>query len=207
MNEGQENLTPTIKELRHQLLKDSIPSLLEGKTILYVGAKVKKRWPKGLEFLDIFYEAGFTIDVLEIFQQNVIALRRMNKEGRKFINRPIPPGMFRRIYLGSVVDVDEKIKDKTYDVVMFNHGPEHLRSHEVIPTLAKLEKITDGVLIIGCPWGIYRQGSVHGNDHETHLSYLYPEMFIKLGFEVRTMGEKDVKKSHILAWKQKEKSK
>ena len=202
MNEERQ---PTLKELRYQLLKDSIPSLLEGKTILYIGAKVKKRWPKGIEFLDLFYEAGFEIDILEIFQQNVQALRRMNKEGRKFINREIKPGMFRRIYLGSAAWVDDIIKDKKYDVVMFNHGPEHLRSHQVISTLEKLEKITSGFLIIGCPWGIYKQGPVHGNDHETHLSYLYPEMFKKLGFEVRTMGEKDVKKSHVLAWKTKEK--
>jgi len=196
----------TLKEKRYDLLKE-IPGLTLGISILYVGAKVKKRWPKGLEFLDIFYEAGFIIDILEVFEQNVTALKRVNKEGRAYINRDIGPGIFRDVFLGSAVDVEKIIPEgRTYDVVMFNHGPEHLASWEVVPTIEKLEKITSKLLILGCPWGIYRQGPVHGNDYEKHLSYLYPPMFKKLGFTVRTLGEKDVKKSHVLAWKIKEKT-
>ena len=83
---------------------------------------------------------------------------------------------------------------------MWWHGPEHIREDEIAPTFDKLKLITKKILIIACPWGIYEQNVIEGNPYEKHLSYLYPEFFENLGWQVDVIGKKDTQNNNLLAW-------
>lgn len=66
--------------------------------------------------------------------------------------------------------------------------------------LANLEAVSR-VVVLGCPYGVYKQGAEYGNPYEEHLSYLYPEFLQGLGYNVDTVGNIDERGSNILAWK------
>ncbi len=164
-----------------------IPKILDYKTLLYIGAN-----PHRIELLDLFYKAGYKIDVLEIFPANVKGLKELNKKEK----------IFNKIYEGDVKEIEEIITDKTYDVVCWWHGPEHVEKHHIKSTLLQLEGLTDHIIFTGCPWGKYPQGAEYGNTHEEHKSCLYLLFFRKLGYKTRTTKIKINKRgSNILAWK------
>lgn len=163
----------------------SIPEVLDFKDLLYIGAS-----PERFELVDLFYHAGYSIDVLEIHEPNVIALRKINKKH----------WIFNRVMLGDVRHV-EKVVVHRYDITLFWHGPEHLHLNEVAPTLAKLEDWTKHLLICGSPWGEYPQGPIKGNEHEVHRCSLFPEDFKKLGFKTSTIRRHPGRGSNLIAWK------
>lgn len=86
-------------------------------------------------------------------------------------------------------DIREWAPPKKYDLVVWWHGPEHVNSPEVKPMLEKLEAAVVGTLLIGCPWGDYKQGEIDGNPFERHLCPLSVAYFRKKGFRVTHMGE------------------
>ena len=193
----------TLKELRYDHVRREIPDLFNQKTVLYVGAKIKKRWGKGVELLDMFVAEKAEIDIIEVFERNVIALKRFNEEGRNFLNGRVEAGAFRRIIHGNVIDIDflDGLRPEGYDIAMFWHGPEHLELPFVQPVIRGLEARSNKMTVLGCPWGIYKQGAVGGNEWETHQTALYPLFFEKMGYSVSTIGRRDEKKSNIMAWK------
>lgn len=193
----------SIREQRIDQLLSSVPDIFNYNTLLYIGAKVKKRWPAGMTFMDRFLEAKYTIDVLEPWPQNADNLVRFNLKGKEFVNAKIGPGTFRYVIKGMVEEVDkiEYLKSRIYDVVFFWHGPEHVEISQVEPILKKLEKLTRMILVLGSPFGIYRQKNVGGNPFEIHQSAIYPEFYSQIGYEWSTLGERDVKKSNLMGWK------
>ena len=196
---------PNLRDQRIAQFSEKIPGALDYKTLLYIGGKVKKRWPKGVELVDKFLAAGYKIDILEAFDRNVAALRHFNKNGRIFKEEVrIKAGAFRRIIQGDVRNIGKirNLDPEGYDVVVFWHGPEHLYPYEIEEVVEKIEGISRRLVVFGCPFGIYHQRAVGGNNFEIHRSALYPVFFENLGFKTETLGERDVKKSHILAWKE-----
>jgi len=164
----------------------AIPKVYDYDTLLYIGAS-----PNRFELIDKFFYAGYEIDVLEIFEPNVKALEVMNRRWK----------IFKNIMLGDVREVEQILKHQ-YDVIVFWHGPEHLGLLDFKPTLRKLEDFALRLLICGCPWGDYPQGPVKGNEHEKHLSSLFPEDFQKLGYKTSTLRNRPGRGSNLLAWKE-----
>ena len=170
------------KKRKLQIAK--IPNVYAYDTLLYIGAS-----PDRFELVDEFYYANYTIDVLEIFEPNVKALEIMNRRWK----------IFNKIMLGDVRKVEEILQHR-YDVIVFWHGPEHLNLLYFVPTLRKLEDFAKHLLICGCPWGVYPQAAIKGNEYEKHLCSLFPEDFQKLGFKT-SMLRKPGRGSNLLAWK------
>ena len=152
-------------------------------SVLYVGAH-----PDRLHFVGLLSDYVKHIDVLEIWPENV-----------KFL-KTVP--YFQNVFLGDVRKIDLVITNK-YDLVFWWHGPEHIDVKELPETLSKIEKITNKVILLGCPWGVYEQGAEYNNPHEEHKCHLYLDFFEKLGFLTSTVGQKDNKEvsSSITAWR------
>ena len=196
----------TLKEKRYDQVVAEIPDIYEHRTILYIGAKIKKRWGKGNELLDRFVHHKCTIDIVEVFEQNYNALCHFNENGRNFLDGRIEQGAFRNIIHGNVLDLDvlDGLDPDGYDITMFWHGPEHLDIPDLRPTIQRLEARTNKITVLACPFGIYHQGAVNDNEWEIHRSALYPIFFERLGYQISTIGRRDEKKSNIMAWKRKQ---
>lgn len=181
---------------RRQQLEECIPDVWDHNSLLYIGAKVmeKKRlnWG-GMRWIPQFHGASYEVDVLEIWPRNVESLKQFNEVEHAF----------NRIIEGDVRILNSYINRK-YDIVMWYHGPEHVREIYVKPTLKKLERLAKKLVIIGCPWGVSKQGATQKNFHEVHVSALYPDTFESSGWQTDTLGEPDVLGSNILAWKRME---
>jgi hypothetical protein len=163
-----------------QLLK-CVPDVLDYKTILYVGGHY--RFGRNLQLLPYFFKAGYKVDVIEIYDQNAAQLRN-----DKRINRVI---------LGDIRTFEP---DCHYDLILWHHGPEHIKKGELKELIERMSTYAD-VIIFGCPHGIYEQGPEYGNKHETHLSHYYPGDFLELGMQADAIGQPDCKQGNIYAWK------
>jgi len=174
MNENEESTR------RLQFLK-CLPDLLDkpGK-LLYVGGHL--RYGRALQMTGLFRDTGWTVDVIEVFPENLIQLQNV-----KWINALI--GM----------DVREFYSEERYDCVMLWHGPEHFTKDEFPALLERMKTYADCV-VFGCPNGKYDQGDEYGNPYERHLSTWYKEDFEKLGMQADAIGERDVKQGNIIAW-------
>jgi len=189
---------------RDRQLDRCLPELYSYKTLLYIGVKVRWNYPM-FRGQDKFDRAGYKIDVLEINPKTVKRLKQMNKTGHRFRNTFRHPPMFRTIYEGDVRKVKE-IVPRIYDVVMWWQGPEHVRLHEVKPTLDALWGKTKHLLVLGCPCsGITDEhpmaiGKSDGN-YSMHYSRFDKQFFIDLGFKVDIVGECGKKGNNMLAYK------
>jgi len=155
------------------------PDIFKHKTVLYVGARTDR-----FDFGKNFKVKGFEIDVLEIFPDNVEYLKKIK--------------WLRNVILG---DVRNPPMDVKYDVVFWWHGCEHIKKEELKPTLEKLERIATKLVVLGCPYGIYRQDALHGNPYERHISAYEPKDFEELGYNTDIIGTKNVRGSNITAVK------
>lgn len=163
----------------------AIEGVFDYSTLLYVGAS-----PDRFEMVDLFFDAGYEIDVLEIHPPNVIRLKEINAKW----------GIFNRVIQGDVRHVEQYLVCQ-YDVILFWHGLEHIKATEHLQVIAKLEDWTKHLLIFGQPWGSYAQGPVKRNRHERHVSSLKPDLFKGLGYRTSIVGRKPGRKSNLVAWK------
>jgi len=168
-------------DAREKNLLNNIPNLFKYNNILYIGAKNSRMQCSELLRNNI---KNLKLDIVEPFIENYNFLLTLN-----WINK---------VYNCTIQDFDIDIK---YDIIFWWHGPEHIEKTQLKDTFEKIESLSNKYIILGCPYGKYEQGAVGGNDFEIHRSYLYPEDFSKYGYSVSTLGEKDVRCSHILAWK------
>ena len=53
--------------------------------------------------------------------------------------------------------------DDQYDIVLWWHGPEHVKKEEFADILAQLKSKARLAVVVGCPHGQYRQGASYGN--------------------------------------------
>lgn len=154
-----------------------------GSRLLYVGGK-----PERVQVLDLYLEAGWSVDILEAWHENAEALRRW----------PVLD-----LYPASlVIEGDVRTAPlRPYDVVVWWHGPEHVKAEEFPAVLRRLESAATKMVILASPWGRYDQGPAGGNPFEEHLWAVYPEALRALGYKTDAIGTKDKKGSNLLAWK------
>lgn len=169
------------EENREKQLLRCVPTILDYETLLYIGARKRR-----MQMVNLFVDASYTMDVLEIWPPNVASLKDL-----KYI---------RRVMEGDVRDV-LKMNFTNYDVVMWWHGPEHVHWKELGKILKDLESLADKFTVVACPWGDNFQEIWKSNIHEEHVSSLYPEIFKGFDWEIDTIGERDTPGSNLLAWR------
>lgn len=165
---------------RLKQLKQYVPYLFRPGSILNVGANQIR-----FDLLPELHQAGREITLLEAWPENV-----KHWAGDKRLAQTVE---------GDVRELD-KLRVGTFDVVLWWHGPEHIKREELLPTIAKLEAAAEGLVVLGCPWGIYPQGPFRGNPYDAHQASLYPEDFEALGYRTATIGEAD-RHGSLMAWK------
>jgi hypothetical protein len=89
-----------------------------------------------------------------------------------------------------------------FDLIVWWHGPEHCDFYDTLCILRILPEYAT-YFWTACPWGYSPQKAVYGNEYEEHRSSLYPEDFLRLGFNVTTAGHPDSTstKGQIVAWR------
>jgi len=152
------------------------------KSILNIGAG-----PNRFDYSDEFKQAGYDVTVMEYYQDNCDNLK---------ISMP----WLKNIICGDVKNINLSEK---YDVVFWWHGPEHLLSDDISPTVMNLERLCNKVIILGCPWGEYKTECGGPTDynpagHNSHNDY---QIFENIGYSVECLGSKDVHGSNITAVK------
>lgn len=164
-----------------QLLR-CIPDIAAYQTLFYVGAHRRR-----IQMLPIFIDAGYSIDVIEVFEPNYQELLEFNS------TTPV----FRKVILD---DIRTYRCPDLYDVVMWWHGPEHVEREELLKSLQYLESIATGYVVLACPWGEFAQPH-EKNPYEEHLLSLYPSDFESRGYQIDMVGEENVPGSNLLSWK------
>lgn len=143
---------------------------------------IRNRW-----WIDICRANGIDWHILEIFEPNV----------QNFTTHA-PPSDRHRITHGSLQDI-ATLFDRSFDVVLHWHGPEHLERQVFLQLLPSITAAASKLLIFGCPDGLEEQGEAYGNPYEKHISFWSEENFHELGFQTKRVSDK--KPGHITAYK------
>jgi len=169
------------------LLRAMVPDLFERPgSLLYVGA-CHRRCHCSKELLD----AGNVLTALEVWEPFIEQL----KAHRVLASR------FKSIVLGDVTKLDEIPGLEGFHHVFWWHGPEHISAHQLGPTLKKMEAVATRTIVLASPWGRFPEGEVHGNPHNAHRWYVYPEHLMAYGYQVAALGPMNRPGGQVLAWK------
>ena len=166
------------ERLRH--LKSAAPYLFRPGSLLNIGANRIR-----FDLLPELHAAGRKITLLEAWPDNAA-----HWESDKRLERVI---------VGDAREIDTLGLGK-FDAVLWWHGPEHVERAELEATVAKLEALAEGLVVLGCPWGRYPQGPFMDNPFDAHRASLYPGDFTALGYRVTGLGQADNQGS-LIAWK------
>lgn len=159
------------------ILQKGPKEILQPRTCLNVGA-----WPGGTAFFPELWSAGWVIDVVEVFPKYVKALTpEVTANGGK-------------IY---TADIREWDPGKSWDLVLWWHGPEHMHKDSAERVIEKLSKIYRRWFVVGVPNGYYKQPPIDGNPQQEHVSHYSPDWFRVRGFCVET------DRRGIIAWRAK----
>jgi len=165
--------------VRGRKVLECLPKLNEYQTCLYVGANAKR-----FQLYGMFRREG--LYVLEVWPEYC----RQVRESRE---RPVA-GVFEGD-IRSALEIPELMEHAPFDIVCWWHGPEHVPLNDLIDTIAfddaPIHKLWSRAIVLGCPWGVREQGAKDGNEHQAHVSTLYPGPLISLGYEVATVGKAD----------------
>jgi len=165
-----------------QFLEGFIEDVFSYKTVLYIGAS-----PARQILTKEFKDHGAVIDLVEVWSPNLDSLIKTHI------------GVFDNFILGDVRKLNEVI-NRTYDVVCWWHGPEHVTKDEFESTLQGLTKYTNHLVVVACPYGNYPQGALEGNQFEIHHQALTPEDFHRIGWYAISFGKKHNPWSWVMAW-------
>jgi len=172
----------SVKEREEQLLR-AIPDIVGYSSVLYIGANVNR-----MEMVSLFTTINRRIDVLEAWPDNVRELEAWNAEKK----------VFGKIELGDVRLLE---KDRTHDVVMWWHGPEHIDIAELPSVLKKLERAARHLVVLACPSGKSPQGEAYGNPYEVHRSPVYACDLRACGYKINILGKTDKPRSNLIGWR------
>lgn len=156
-----------------------------GKTALYVGAT-----PRRFQMVPELSDANYDITLLEAFKPNA----------DYYAGHPC----FTEVICADVQDIGKVANGREWDLVVWWHGPEHVGRERLPQTLVNLEAVANRMVVLGCPWGQNLHGVVDGNPYSIHRNHIDVPDLEKLGYEVKTLGEKGNPGTwcHLLAWKE-----
>lgn len=110
--------------------------------------------------------------VLEIFPKNVADLEMKVWDGRYNV----------AVIEGDARKIAAFVKPGEWDVIYWDHGPEHVTWEDLKECTPKLFDVAGKMLLYSAPWGDWPQGMEDGNEHEVHRNSLTLEQFQELGF-------------------------
>lgn len=119
------------------------------------------------------------IGVLEVFPKNHSDLEQQVWSGRYNV-QPI---------LGNVMNIGSHVKPKEWDIIFWDHGPEHVTRDQLDQVTPVLMETAGSLLLYCCPWGDWPQGAEDGNEHEIHRNAVSKEQLVNLGLTVSTFGK------------------
>lgn len=162
------------------LAAESLPVIAECKSVLYIGANPRRfQLYKALSHCDIV--------VVEAWPLNA---RQLQAGGRFPAVRKVIEGD-----ISSPRTMSAVWARGPYDMVVWWHGPEHASPGQAARLLAApdglLVRLARRVVLVGAPWGHYRQGVVGGNVFERHLSEWGADELRGLGYASAHLGERD----------------
>jgi len=171
---------------RYDTLKPVLP-ILGGLTgIVSIGEQLSGGWDWWIKF---FGDIGFTKrSVLEIYHPNVAAIRLLPN--------------WHKVYEADATTLDPGDVEP-HDVVIWWHGPEHVRHDLVLPTVDRLvAAFSPKVIILGMPWGVHcNTERDFENPHSYHISTWFPKDWLGHGYSVATSGAPNTPGGHITAWR------
>lgn len=156
---------------------DKFCEVVNGSSILLVGTGGTERmfteWPRVLK------GCGATnITYIEIFDGYC----------NKFTNREY------KIIKGDVRKIDEVVSKDEFDLILWFHGPEHIKREEMPQTFEKIRQMCSKGFVSICPFGsYYAEDVIIDNIYEKHIQ---PDMSVSDFDEVKnvsffSVGEKD----------------
>ena len=154
------------------------PDVIRKPTCLYIGA----RPVDGLNLVPELRRAGYLLTILEAWEPNVQRLKGELEDDETILHG----------------DVRKWEPPHPFDLVMWWHGPEHVKPAELDPVVRKMTKWGKKV-ILGMPWGHQIQGAKDGNPHEPHVWDCEPEWFANRGYCTVTVGKKNILGGQIVA--------
>jgi hypothetical protein len=170
---------------------NNIPDIYRYKTMLYIGAKAMDPYPSGVQLIPNFKAIGYTIDVLEIWPSNINDLKKLNLE----------KNLFRTILQCDIREAPKFSKLTYYDVIVWLHGPEHIKLDEIVETLKAIEQFVGYLIILGMPYGREPGEGYNENIHEKHKGALFPDYFERMGYSTDYYGKPGHSLNNLLAWK------
>jgi len=90
--------------------------------------------------------------------------------------------------LGNVCELDSILEKGKYDLIFWDHGPEHAPEDGITESLNHLKEYAGKCVITACPWGHFPQGKIGGNEWEIHRFDVLPEHFAPAGYQVVTIN-------------------
>lgn len=141
-------------------------SIKENSNVYVVGWRPDSNmWP-----YDFFTEKKCNISLIEIFEDNA----------KQFPSKEYDTN----VICDSVENFSSYVskQGKKKNVLYWADGPEHLEMENSKKLLEEAKKYFY-LIIIQTPDGVYEQGEMYGNIHESHLSHWYDSDYEELGFK------------------------
>lgn len=135
------------------------------------------------------------VGILEIFPANV-------SDAEQKIWSGYFKGVAVELQQGDVRSADWMFLPNDYDIIFWDHGPEHVSLEDLKVVTPKLFGLAGKMLLYSCPWGSWPQGADDGNEHERHLWDVTPDVFEQMGMLTSTVGSPGQENGgEIIAWR------
>jgi len=199
---GPKRIGPPLSDREEEIVDqvlDFIPFFFNMQSVLYIGAN-RDQFLLGRNFEDsrrILKERSIhfmryppRVDVLEIDKERALEIRSVHGQ------------WLRNVIIGDVTELNYVPGlEKRYDMIVWAHGPSVIPIDKVWETIYNLE-LTGAIIVIMVPWGNYRYPEgVEVNPLDRNITEFRPIDFLKRGYAVHCIGEKDTRRSNLLAWK------
>lgn len=129
---------------------------LKPQSILDIGIGFGSKGMLFREYSDVWYGNYFDwkvrIDGVEIF--------------KKYIT-PLQKKIYDKIYIGNILELVDKLP--YYDMIYMGDVLEHIERQDALELIQKLKTKTRDLIIV-TPVNVGQQGSIYGNENETHVS-------------------------------------
>lgn len=186
------------REMAEQVV-EHIPDFFEMRWVLYIGANVDQ-----FLFGKIFEQARLAMNLKTVPIETVnLRLDVLEKDAdRAHELRQKHGHWLRRVIIGDVTKIGQipGLKKK-YSMIFWAYGPSVIPIQQVWDTIYQLELMC-ATMVVMVPWGKYPYPEgVEVNPLDKNITELRPVDFLKRGYAVHVMGERDTRDSNMLAWK------
>lgn len=147
------------------------------KTFLYVGVRHDMRsWWHDRLCKDLGIQSASALEIYgpnaDVFERTVVDAAHQLRDDYKLV---------RRVIRGDVRQLNTLTRPGEFDVVFWDHGPEHVAEEDLRLATPMLQGMIGRMLIYCGPWGTWPQGPEGGNCDEEHKCVLHPQLMEELG--------------------------